>query len=883
MKGRTFRGVIAAAALSLAAAVGAVPVAPASVAAPAGTLHYPDLQNIIPPGDMSIYGTGSARELRYTHLLYNGGDGPLEIQPQYNNAAGVYQGVQRIYTHDGDDSWSIAKQSRVAGAFVYHAEHGHFHFPMASFGLYAVAADGGVGDPVTMSPKNGFCIADSYIYNSTLEHSGTFGYSGGTCTDPSAIRGISVGGADEYDYRDPGQSVPIDGVPDGTYWFRALVDPYNYFQESDKANNETDVKVRITGSTLQTLETVYPDSTPPPASLTAPADGSQVHGTVTLTAATPPAGSRGVQFIVDGTPVGSPVTSAPFDYAWDTTTVTNGTHWVAAQVTDAHGYIGTSAVAEVTVSNGTTPPPPPPEGVLALDQQASAEGTGPVTATLSTGGSHDVLLAFVGGDGPGSGGETATVSGAGLDWSLVRRTNGQGGTSEIWQAKASGVLSDAAITSTLGHDGYDQSLTVVAFSGASGVGTSAGTSGATGAPSVSLATTTAGAWVYGVGNDYDQALPRTVGADQRIVHQWVDSRTGDTYWVQSRTSATAAKGTTVTIDDPQPAGNRWNLTAVEVLPSTPPAPPPPDTTAPSVSISDPADGATVSGNVRIAAVASDDVGVADVTFRVDGVQVGQPVTAPPFTTTWSTTSATAGKHTITAVAADAAGNTTTSAPVTVTVDNSTPPPALIAVDAQVSKDASNTMTTPAFSTSEPGDVLVALVAYDGPASAAQTATVSGAGLSWTLVKRSNIQSGTSEIWSAKASGTLTNATVTSAPGRKGYHGSLTVLAFRNADDVGVAGAASAPTGEPDVYLPGVEPGAWVFAVGNDWDRAVARTPVDGQVLVHQRVDTSVGDTFWAQSTKTPSTILGVVDIHDSAPANDQWNYAAVAVLPAPGS
>ena len=49
-------------------------------------------------------------------------------------------------------------------------------------------------------------------------------------------------------------------------------------------------------------------------------------------------------------------------------------------------------------------------------------------------------------------------------------------------------------------------------------------------------------------------------------------------------------------------------------------------------------------------------------------------------------------------------------------------------------------------------------------------------------------------------------------------------------------------------MPGVSAGNWVFAVGNDWDKAVARTPVSGQVLVHQRVDTQTGDTYWVQST-----------------------------------
>ena len=76
-------------------------------------------------------------------------------------------------------------------------------------------------------------------------------------------------------------------------------------------------------------------------------------------------------------------------------------------------------------------------------------------------------------------------------------------------------------------------------------------------------------------------------------------------------------------------------------------------------------------------------------------------------------------------------------------------------------------------------------------------------------------------------------------------------------------------------------GSWVFAVGNDWDNAVARVPVSGQVLVHQRIDTQVGDTFWVQSTVAPSTGVELVTIHDDAPTNDQWNYAAVAIVATP--
>ena len=104
------------------------------------------------------------------------------------------------------------------------------------------------------------------------------------------------------------------------------------------------------------------------------------------------------------------------------------------------------------------------------------------------------------------------------------------------------------------------------------------------------------------------------------------------------------------------------------------APGPPDTTNPTVSISAPAQGATVSGTTTVSASASDNVGVVGVQFKLDGNNLGAEVGSPPYSVSWNTTTATAGSHTLTAVARDAAGNSATSTPVTVTVDNSTPPP-----------------------------------------------------------------------------------------------------------------------------------------------------------------------------------------------------------------
>ncbi len=49
--------------------------------------------------------------------------------------------------------------------------------------------------------------------------------------------------------------------------------------------------------------------------------------------------------------------------------------------------------------------------------------------------------------------------------------------------------------------------------------------------------------------------------------------------------------------------------------------PPPDTTPPTVSITAPANGASVAGTTAVAAAASDNVGVAGVQFLLDGANL----------------------------------------------------------------------------------------------------------------------------------------------------------------------------------------------------------------------------------------------------------------------
>ena len=95
-----------------------------------------------------------------------------------------------------------------------------------------------------------------------------------------------------------------------------------------------------------------------------------------------------------------------------------------------------------------------------------------------------------------------------------------------------------------------------------------------------------------------------------------------------------------------------------------------DTTPPTVSVTSPAGGATVSGTVTINAKASDNVGVTKVEFYIDGTLLSTDTTSP-YSASWNTTTAANGSHTIAAKAYDAANNVGTSANVSVTVSNST--------------------------------------------------------------------------------------------------------------------------------------------------------------------------------------------------------------------
>lgn len=96
----------------------------------------------------------------------------------------------------------------------------------------------------------------------------------------------------------------------------------------------------------------------------------------------------------------------------------------------------------------------------------------------------------------------------------------------------------------------------------------------------------------------------------------------------------------------------------------------PTSSTPSVSISSPGSGSTVSGTTNITATASDNTGVAKVEFYINNSLAGTS-TSLPYTYSWNTAAIGNGTYSLTAKAYNATGNVGTSGSVSVTVGNTT--------------------------------------------------------------------------------------------------------------------------------------------------------------------------------------------------------------------
>jgi phosphatidylinositol-3-phosphatase len=123
--------------------------------------------------------------------------------------------------------------------------------------------------------------------------------------------------------------------------------------------------------------------------VTSPAPGATVAGTIMIVA-TASAGASSVQFLIDGKSAGSPVSTAPFSFSLNTTTLANGSHSLAAAASNLAGQTATSAAVPITVNNShlqitTSSLPSGQVGTSYSSTLQATGGTAPYAWTISGG------------------------------------------------------------------------------------------------------------------------------------------------------------------------------------------------------------------------------------------------------------------------------------------------------------------------------------------------------------------------------------------------------------------------------------------------------------------------------------------------------------------
>ncbi|HZH75642.1 MAG TPA: PHB depolymerase family esterase [Archangium sp.] len=453
------------------------------------------------------------------------------------------------------------------------------------------------------------------------------------------------------------------------------------------------------------------DTVSPTVSLTAPANGSTVSGTVTVSAsATDNVGIAKVEFSIDNTLVGTD-TASPFTYNWNTAASTNGPHALKAKAYDAAGNTATSSTLSVTVTGGISDTTAPTVSITFPTANATVAGAIDIAATASDDFGVTKVEFLIDGVVVGQGVSSQQAGPYTFNWNTTPYSLGV----HTLQARAHDAAGNSAASGTVsvtvdqdsvrfnerfsngtGPDNAGWSLTEWALDASDQTGMTGSRSiKGSALPAFNTVTRTASVSVALAANprltywrklDLSGANTSASASFRVIVNNGTDNvvdsvvKTGagpiaESNWTQrADIDLTAYANRTVLLKfvvsgtdtgSNLTRANAWvdGISIGQPSAST-------DTTPPTVNVTAPVNAATVSGTVDVTASASDGVGVTKVEFYVDGV-LADTDTAAPYVFTWNTTGVANGGHSLMAKAYDAANNVRTDNDTSVTVSNST--------------------------------------------------------------------------------------------------------------------------------------------------------------------------------------------------------------------
>src|SRR5262245_12157607 len=207
-----------------------------SIAAPRQVLELkPNLQ-AFPAGNLAIIQDLSGATQRLcSATTWNNGDGPLVLVAGQTDAATEKQKVyQRVFLSDG------TFHDRVAGDFVWHPSHNHFHFE--DYALYTLQPFNAPGASARTSSKTSFCVMDTTPVDTRLLGAPNKPV---YATCGNVMQGMSVGWGDTYGSNLAGQSIDLTGLPDGDYKLIIEADPKKRLLEINNSDNASCVLLRI--------------------------------------------------------------------------------------------------------------------------------------------------------------------------------------------------------------------------------------------------------------------------------------------------------------------------------------------------------------------------------------------------------------------------------------------------------------------------------------------------------------------------------------------------------------------------------------------------------------------------------------------------------------
>ncbi|HLK62895.1 MAG TPA: Ig-like domain-containing protein, partial [Bryobacteraceae bacterium] len=436
------------------------------------------------------------------------------------------------------------------------------------------------------------------------------------------------------------------------------------------------------------------DTTPPSISISSPLPNSTISTTVTVSAsASDNVGVARVQFLVDSTPIGAAILTPPYSTTLNPALFANGPHTLVAVATDHAGNSGSASIA-ITIANATADTLPPTVSITAPASASSVSGT--ITLTASASDNVGVASVQFKLDGVNYGVKlTSAPYSATLDTTTLSNA----------QHSVSAVAMDAA-----GNAGNSSTVSFTVNNVASGAPSSGCSPGANtfigcyynGQNFNTLVFTRTDPVIHFDWSGTGPQGPIALGPDNYSV-RWlgnfqfqagtyqftlntddggkllIDGQQVYSNWVPHgalpvSVNATLTAGThLIEFDYFQAQGGAVAQLSWSGPSGGAPAPVGPAPAQPTISITSPANGATLSGTVNIAATVSAPAGVTGVQFQIDGANVGAQLTAAPYSITVNTSSVANGSHSLTATVRDQAGNNATSPAVTVTISNAAAP------------------------------------------------------------------------------------------------------------------------------------------------------------------------------------------------------------------